>query len=150
MIHLRSLLFPGVLALTGCAQGWSRRVDVEQCYRLTYEHRAHDDPNQMLARFVAIEPGKDSGAVRSGTSPSDPSSTFWRMFLVGGYWARVDRALELEFSNGFSAMSYRFSEIAGDTLRGQMQFYYDVVGQSPAPAPVTAIRIPCRQATLQA
>ena len=132
------------LALTAsCGVRPGLRIASERCYRLDYGASYPGDLSSRFATFIVLEPGTDSGSIRSG-----PPSRFWEMFLVGGRWQREGTALVLHFSNGSSGVRYHFAQTESDTLKGAMQVLYDVVGQSPPPAPVAAIRIQCQDARL--
>ena len=133
-----------LLALTGsCSVRPPLRISSESCYRLDYGGSNSKDLRTRFAAFVLLEPGTDSGSIRSG-----PPSRFWQMFLIGGRWRREGGALVLHFTNGFSGVRYHFDQAGPDTLKGEMQFEYDVVGQSPLPAPVVATHIQCQDARL--
>src|SRR6266550_1731235 len=116
--------------LFACSRDLTLHVNSQRCYHLHYSKATKDDPGALFAEFVLIEPGVDSGDVRSGASVRDTSG-FWKMFLVGGRWQHDSANLVLRFSNGFSGVVYRFEAAAGDTLKGQMRFLYDVVNQRP-------------------
>ena len=141
-------LFACLAFISSCRRDLTLRISAERCFLLTYSQIGTEDPHSLFAEDVALEPGTDSGEVRSGASARDTSG-FWRMFLLGAHWQRDSADLVLHFSNGFSAVVYRFRPTDGDTLKGQLQFLYDVVDQQPPPAPVVATRIRCEGAHFQ-
>ncbi len=116
------------------------------CYRLSYARAEPDRADTLFPDYVALEPEPD----RLLSSGSDGApSPFWTMFLVGGRWSRSGDTLSLHFTNGFTGVEVELRPARGKTLRGTLNVYYDVVGESPPPLKVTASAIPCPDARLQ-
>ena len=141
-------MFTYLASLSGCGRVPRISISADRCYLLLYGQSSADKPSQLFAQFVALEPGIDSGEVRSGPDRGDTTG-FWRMFEVGGHWQRDSTDLVIRFSNGSSDVVYRFSPASAQTLKGEMRFLYDVVDQRPPPIPVAGLHIRCEDAHLE-
>jgi hypothetical protein len=127
------------------------RIPAEVCYEFAYPDlsrttRPAPNADLLYAQFAMLQPGTDSGGVRTGTAKR---SQFWEMFLVGGRWVARRDSMQLRFSNGFSGVVYQLGRDIGDTISGSVRFNYDVVGQSPPPERTIGHRLPCTSAKLQ-
>ncbi len=146
MKSLASVVLTGLALVTSsCTARSTFPITSQRCYRLEYDN---SDASSSFAEFVLLEPGTDSGEVRSGRARGD-TSRFWRMFLVDGQWKRDGEHLILDFSNGFSGVTYRLDAQGAQSLEGEMRFLYDVVDQRPPPAPVHARSIRCQDANIE-
>lgn len=113
------------------------------CYRASYTRPTNGIDSTMLPPRIELGVGRDSGAVRSAVARGDTLG-FWRMFLVGGRWARNGRdSVQLNFTNGFSSVVVGLA-IRGDSLEGTTTFYYDAVGQPIPTIHAVLHRAPCR------
>jgi hypothetical protein len=104
----------------GHAQGAELRG---RCFVFSYTEPIKAD-STLFARMVRFSPQPDNDTLTTVGFLGD-SIGFWRMFQHGGKYVTLKPdSLQLQFSNGFSFVTYNLHN-AGDSLVGWASILYD-------------------------
>jgi len=126
MPRLRGWL--GFLILSITASGGLRsqsaaHVRPDRCFIATYRD-AHGLDSLTYAATFSLKADTNWGKVESAAFFAD-TSNFWRMFLSNARWVQHDDRVQLQFTNGFTSVTYNMS-IQGDSLVGRASINFDV------------------------